>query len=255
MSTPTTCPRGALAPLATGADVWVLREADVARFAEALGGDEILAAEELQRRDRLRQEGARVRFFGARLLSRVALSRYVDVPPSAWRFRKGQYGRPEIEGESHGLDFNITHTDGMIAVVVARWRRCGLDVERRPCRPEAVRLIKKVLAPPELAFVRMCPGELRRRIFADLWVAKEAYTKALGMGLSRPFNTFGTRRKDDGTLELVDPTIPPEEQARWQMEVFHLADGITAGVALSRINDETGRIPLRIFDALAELLP
>ena len=244
-----------LDPLAIGADVWWLREADVEAFGAAVGVERVLAAEEIDRCRRLRQAGARRRYLGARLVSRCALSRYVDVPPSSWRFRKGEFGRPEIDGENQGLDFNITHTDGMIAVVVTRGRMCGLDVEHRPIRQEAAKLAPKVLAPPELAFVRMLPGELRRCLFADLWVAKEAYTKALGMGLCRPFDTFGTRRKDDGTLELVDPTLPEPERVRWQMEVFRIADGITAGVAIRKLSEESGRVPLWLHDAMAELRP
>ncbi len=244
-----------LDPLAIGADVWWLRESDVGAFGAAVGLERVLTPDELDRCDRLKQDGARRRYLGARLLSRCALSRYVNVPPSHWTFRKGEFGRPEIEGENYGLDFNITHTEGMIATVVARDRMCGLDVEHRPIRPEAARLAPKVLAPPELAFVRMLPGELRRCLFADLWVAKEAYTKALGMGLCRPFDTFGTRRKDDGTLDLVDPTLPEAERARWQMEVFRIADGITAGVAIRKLHGEAGRVPLWLHDAMAELLP
>jgi len=244
-----------LDPLAIGADVWWLRETDVEAFGAAVGVQQVLAAGELERCGRLRQEGARRRYLGARLISRCALSRYVDVPPSHWQFRKGEFGRPEIEGENYGLDFNITHTDGMIAVVVTRGRMCGLDVEHRPIRVEAAKLAPKVLAPPELAFVQMLPGELRRCLFADLWVAKEAYTKALGMGLNRPFDTFGTRRKDDGTIELVDPTLSEPERIRWQMEVFRIAEGITAGVAIRKLTDERGRVPLWLHDVMAELGP
>jgi 4'-phosphopantetheinyl transferase len=244
-----------LDPLATGADVWWLRESDVEGFAAAAEHERVLAADELQRYTRMKQAGARRRYLGARLISRFGLSHYVDVPPASWQFRKGEFGRPEILGETYGLDFNITHTDGMIAMVVARHRRCGLDIEHRPIRPEAAKLAPRVLSPVELAFVRLLPGELRRCLFADLWVAKEAYTKALGMGLCRPFETFGTRRKDDGTIELVDPTLPDVERLRWQMEVFRVADWLSAGVAIQKLPGETSRVPLWLHDAQAELLP
>jgi 4'-phosphopantetheinyl transferase len=242
-----------LDPLATGADVWWLRESDVEAFATAVDADRVLAADEHERHDRMRQAGARRRYLGARLISRVGLSHYVGTPPESWRFEKGEFGRPEISGETYGLDFNITHTDGMIAMVVARHRRCGLDIEHRPIRPEAAKLAPRVLSPVELAFVRLLPGELRRCLFADLWVAKEAYTKALGMGLCRPFETFGTRRKDDGTIELVDPTLPEAERIRWQMEVFRVADWLSAGVAIQKLPGETSRVPLWLHDARVEL--
>lgn len=244
-----------LDPLATGADVWWLRESDVEGFAAEVGAPGLLSAQERERHTRMKQAGARRRYLGARLISRCGLSYYIDVPPASWTFEKGEFGRPEIVGETYGLDFNITHTDGMIAMVVARDRRCGLDIEHRPIRTEAAKLAPRVLSPPELAFVRLLPGELRRCLFADLWVAKEAYTKALGMGLCRPFDTFGTRRKDDGTIELVDPTLPDVERLRWQMEVFRLADGLSAGVAIQKLTGEDTRVPLWLHDARAELLP
>src|SRR5256885_14859449 len=77
-------------PLAEGADVWLLAEEDVERFAEATGGLELLTEEERARHDRLLFPAARTRFLGARLLSRQVLSQDADVAPGEGR---GGHGR------------------------------------------------------------------------------------------------------------------------------------------------------------------
>ena len=91
--------------------------------------------------------------------------------------------------------------------------------------------------------------------FADSWVAKEAYTKATGMGMARGFDAFSVHRLRGGGLAVVDDEIPQEERPLWQIQVLQVWDRFALGIAIRGSEDEPGPIPVRLRSAMAELLP
>ncbi len=254
MSDQMQAPDPAADPLAGGADVWLLAEEDVDSFSAALGGIGLLTEDERARHDRLLVPAARQRFLGARLLCRAVLSLYADVPPAAWRFTAGRYGRPRIDGRGWDLDFNLTHTNGLIAAIVVRSRTAGLDAEATPARPEAVGLAPKVLTPLETELLGRSRGEDRGHAFADSWVAKEAYTKATGMGMCRGFDAFSVHWLRDGNLAVVDDDIPAEERPLWQVQVLQVWDRFALGVAIRNTDADSGPLPVRLRCAMTELI-
>lgn len=246
--------------LTDSADVWLLAEDDVERFAAATGGLALLTDEERRRHDRLMFPDARRRFLGARLLTRTVLSHYADVPPDAWRFRSGKYGRPYIDDTGNpcgpsDLDINITHTNGLIAAIVVRNRTAGVDAESTPAKPEAVSLAPKVFTPLETELLHRHRQDERGHAFADSWVAKEAYTKATGMGMCRGFDAFSVHRLRDGGIAVVDDEIPPGERPLWQIEVLQVWDRFALGVAIRHSDEDDGPLPVRLRSAMAELIP
>ncbi|GAA4598136.1 4'-phosphopantetheinyl transferase [Actinoplanes octamycinicus] len=242
-----------VAGLHGAADIWLLAESAVAGLATVLDAELLLTEEERRRRDRLVRPDSRLRFLGARMLTRYALSRYAGLPPDRWRFGAGPYGRPEIVGGNRwALDFNVSHTDGLIACVVSRYRRTGVDTERWPARPEAVRLAGKVLTAREQAHLGGLDEGARRRTFSGYWVLKEAYTKALGLGLQRRFDSFEVYDSPAGVPVLSDPTLGPGG-GLWQLGLLDVPPAHLLGVAVRRGEAEPP-IRLRIRDAGRELM-
>jgi 4'-phosphopantetheinyl transferase len=233
-------------------DVWLLREPAVEPLADRLGAEAMLTTGERARRDRLIRPDSRRRFLGARLLTRHALSRYVDVPPADWRFEAGRFGRPEIAGDvGGGLDFNVSHTDGLIACVVSRKRQAGVDTERSPARPEAVRLAGKVLTEQERRWLEALDEPYRGRLFSGYWVLKEAYTKALGLGLQRRFDSFHVFDDPPGRLALDDPSVSRYEGGNWQLELIDVPPRHLIGLAFRRQWFEP-LLNVRVRDAVGE---
>jgi 4'-phosphopantetheinyl transferase len=253
MTTPTAVRHPDAADLHGTAEVWLLPESTVDRLAAALDADRLLTTDERARRDRLLRPDSRRRFVGARLLSRHVLSHYAGLPPAAWQFATGPYGRPEIAGDNIlDLDFNVSHTEGLITCVVSRHRRTGVDTERWPARPEAVRLAGRVLSDRERRWLDALPEPAQRRLFSGYWVLKEAYTKALGLGLQRRFDSFEVRDGPAGHPVPVDPL--GGEGGRWQLHLLDVPPAHLVGVAMWRGPAEPV-LPVRVRDAARELTP
>src|SRR5205807_1817726 len=113
----------------------------------------LLSPAEVARYRRFSAVRSQLQFLVGRALVRTTLSRYAAVPPTAWVFVATLHGKLEIAAPKEFADirFNLSHTDGLVASVVAAKREVGVDVEdlgRRVIRPE---LARYCLAEQELA--------------------------------------------------------------------------------------------------------
>ena len=89
---------------------------------------------------------------------------------------KNEHGKPYISGNS--WYFNLSHSGDYLAMVFSG-RECGIDIqERRPVK-NFVRMCGKFSISEE----RTCL-DVGECAFFDIWAAKEAYGKCLGVGLT-----------------------------------------------------------------------
>ncbi|MGH7311905.1 MAG: 4'-phosphopantetheinyl transferase family protein, partial [Candidatus Rokuibacteriota bacterium] len=126
----------------------------------------------------------RRRFIAGRGLLRAVLARYLGTAASAVRIRGDAGRKPQLHGpDDGGLRFNVAHSEDLALYAVAWQREVGIDVER--IRPELdwAALAARFFSPPERAALAGAGAEAAA-LFTRLWVAKEAYLKATGLGLA-----------------------------------------------------------------------
>ena len=162
--------------------------ASLAAVHRSLGASEILAPEELAHAETLRQPADRARYRAARMLLRHTLSKAVgnEVPPAEWRYRDGPNGKPMLAAGFPAIEFNISHSDGCVAVAVSKDGPVGIDLE---CIAPDLRseIIEDVLTAAERDGLLQLSVEEKWRRFMRIWTAKEACAKALGLGLGLDF--------------------------------------------------------------------
>jgi 4'-phosphopantetheinyl transferase len=157
-----------------------------------------------------------------------------------WKFHAGPQGRPELAGEAGGtgLRFNLSHTQGLAACVVTRGPDCGIDVEAIDRRTTAGSLAHTVLAPSELAALSKLPQRARAAGFIRYWTLKEAYAKAIGLGLWIPFDqcsfSFDSGRGVTGSGDTVGITLDGDHAGRWQFRQWQLSPAHLLALALRR---------------------
>ncbi|MDH2388059.1 4'-phosphopantetheinyl transferase superfamily protein [Streptomyces sp. HNM0663] len=147
-----------------------------------------------------REPAVRGRLFGSRLLARHAVAAAADADPSLVELVRGAGGRPAVCAPA-GFDVGISHTGDLLVVGVARGRRIGVDAEHRDRPLSMPPLPEKFCHPEELARLARLPAAERNRALVHRWTLKEAYAKALGVGLRLdlsgvPFVACGAARGD-----------------------------------------------------------
>ena len=148
-----------------------------------------LTPEERARADRFRVEHGRVEFLAGRLLARIAIGRATGVDPGAVRFRVESSGRPVVAGPAGaaGTPFSISHGGGIALCAVAPGRIVGVDVEAADRSLPVRELAPRCLHPRERPAFDALPETRQLRALLEHWTAKEAYSKALGLGLAAGF--------------------------------------------------------------------
>src|SRR5262245_14317996 len=121
--------------------------------AELVPLDLILSSEERARRDRLVFAADRRDFTAAHALLRHTLSRYAERRPEHWSFESGPHGKPALPSDSRddpALSFNLAHTRGLVACVIASGTDVGIDVESRDRASGACEIAERCFADDQI---------------------------------------------------------------------------------------------------------
>ena len=142
-----------------------------------------LDAAERDRASRFMFDHDRLGYAAAHALLRHALDR-ITGERRPWQFAADAYGKPSLDPPLDAVHFNLSHTDGLVAVAVNPRGDVGVDVESGLREPDESTFSSLILAPEELAELDGCADRPNRLL--RTWVAKEAVAKAIGLGLSLP---------------------------------------------------------------------
>lgn len=148
---------------------------------------------------------------------RQLLSQYAPIHPSAWQFSQNNYGKPFITNAAYiDLHFNLSHTNGLIACAIRRDKPIGVDVERHKTIADLTALANYSFTASErdYVFANTDTQEQQQRFFT-CWTLKEAYIKALGMGLSCPLQDFSIVCDQQGQWQLYTELPQDEISEQW----------------------------------------
>ena len=182
----------------------------------------ILSSEEQQRYQRFHFDKDRHLFLVSHALVRKMLSSYVDVDPADWQFSAGRHGRPEIAGPAGipALRFNLTHTAGLTGCLVTLDADCGIDAELISRRGDLLAIAGKMFADSELVMLKKLDGRALLEQFFIFWTLREAYCKAVGVGLgfSKKDYAFETESDDGVKIRFDAPARDAEDH--WQFTIL-----------------------------------
>lgn len=143
-----------------------------------------LTSGERARHGRFRRDLDRDMFLLGRVMARAIVGRALDVAPTAWPWREGAHGRPEIDVPGCPFAFNIAHSGGLVACAFAQRHAVGVDIEDRQRAAIAPELVARCCSPAEAADINAWEPERWRDRFLQYWTLKESYLKACGLGIS-----------------------------------------------------------------------
>lgn len=168
---------------------------------------------------RYRVEKKRSEHVISKAMVRTVLSHYAPIPPEAWKFVRSPTGKPGIDwnylklrfaalsSEAIRLEFNLSHTEGMILCAVTGGAAVGVDVEDTARSADFLPLARRFFAPAEIALLENLPPEQLPSAFYRLWTLKEAYLKAQGVGLTTALDAFSFHWPSSSLLELPSFTL------------------------------------------------
>ena len=203
--------------------VWRLSAMQGAEVMEACRAR--LSAEESKRVGRTRAGFARDEFVVGRALLRALVGRAVGCAAEAVEFRVGKHGKPWVDG----VEFNVSHSRGMVLIALCRGTEVGVDVEGIHDGIEALEIAEASFAGEEIARIRAAEGVARVREFYSIWTRKEAVTKAHGDGLTMGLGGFSVADEARMVRVMVECGAGEEWYA---VEALPMGEGFAAALAL-----------------------
>jgi 4'-phosphopantetheinyl transferase len=207
----------------------------------------LLTDDERQRRERFAFEKDRNLFLVARVLLRTTLSRYADVPPAQWRFAQTARGKlflPE-DADTPPLSFNVSHSGKAAVCAVTLSHPIGVDIESTDRRTEQ-KVARYFLSPAEMAEFQRAEGAAKKDLFYRYWTLKEAYAKALGMGLSVRFTEFTFRLGQDRSPTIsFDRAGEDGAERHWHFFQTPIEPHYVLAVAVNRPGDRPPSLQVR----------
>ncbi|WP_107471324.1 4'-phosphopantetheinyl transferase family protein [Streptomyces monashensis] len=201
----------------------------------------------------------RTRFASSRVLLKFAAGAALHVPPQAVELGYTPSGRPYLHGYD-GVQISLSHTEDLLLVGLATGAVIGVDAERADRALYGAGLGRHLCTPREVELIEAMPAARRDPALVRLWTLKEAYSKAIGLGMQFRFTDFGF--ETDGTPTGVRrPDGTPGTGSEWSFRTYALLDRYTVSVAVGDsgfgvTTDTQAHTTLddSIVDALAEAL-
>jgi len=200
-----------------------------------------LSDDEKQRAARYRFDKHRHRFITGRGTIREILADLGKCPPQEISFELNRFGKPALCGpeSSRHIQFNASSSAMMGAIAISDGIALGLDIEKmKPAKGvDNDVIVKNEFTRDEYDWYIKHRDSERVRIFFEFWTCKEAYLKALGIGLSGKLDSFSIDLT--GQQPAVSYTdLEPGEQSKLSLQRLNIPEEFMACLALPEKNSQ-----------------
>jgi len=189
----------------------------------------VLSIDEQEKADRFRFAADSDKYVIARGTLRMLLGQYLQCNPGEVQFGYSEYGKPYVQNAAaEHMHFNVSHSGDVALYGLAYKRRVGVDVERMRPLIDEDHFVKCVFSSVEQqTFQALRPFE-RQDAFFNGWTRKEAFIKAIGLGLSFPLEAFDVSISPGRPAQLLAVHRNGHSHKNWSLADITIATGYKA---------------------------
>lgn len=147
-------------------------------ISDSLVLSEILIPDELIFSERLKGEGQKETWLSCRASLRLILATILNVNPKFIELKKGKCGKLYIANSN--LFFNVSHSKNAFLIGLSNKGRIGIDIEILTGFEDLPSLVNFAFSKEEAKY---CHYGESPNLFTKVWTLKEAFLKAVGVGL------------------------------------------------------------------------
>lgn len=129
------------------------------------------------------------------------------------------------------MHISLSHTDDLLLVGLATDGAIGVDAECSDRVLYGSGLGRHMCTPYEAERIEAMPVAERNPAMLRLWTLKEAYSKAIGLGMLFRFTDFGFS-PDRAPTDVLRPDGTPGTVGAWAFHTLSFAGRYTLGVAV-----------------------
>jgi 4'-phosphopantetheinyl transferase len=194
-----------------------------------------LTDDERQRAESFRFSCHQDRFVVSHAFARGVLGAYLHVQPRDVQILRSWTGKPLVGNtapDGATLGFSLAHSTAYVAVAVAPTILVGVDVEQHRSGIDVPGIAERYFAPAEVAMLEGLSEAQAEAQFLRLWTCKEAFVKAIGLGLSYPLDRFVVGRPHHNQLEYSSVEAEYGPPSSWSLRTYRPAPECYVAVAV-----------------------
>jgi 4'-phosphopantetheinyl transferase len=177
---------------------------------------------------------------------------YLNAAPESLTFRANAFGRPMLSPpfDRAGVFFSASHS-GDLALIAVRIGRPAFAVDVEQVRPldDADQLVARFFSPAEQEEYRTLDPADRQDAFWRGWTVKEAFVKAIGVGLSFPLDHFDVTLRPDRPAAIR--RIQGVDAGPWDVRVIDLGASFRGALVGQDLQDLAAETALDVLDVAA----
>jgi 4'-phosphopantetheinyl transferase len=120
----------------------------------------------------------------------------------------------------------------MALIAITRIGQIGIDVEQVRTLETYLDLAERYFTPGESSALKKVPREHSTEAFFHIWTRKEAFLKAIGLGLTHGLERFEVSVPPDDPARILHIDGDRKAGARWAMQALFPATGYVGAVAI-----------------------
>ena len=143
--------------------------------------------------DRYRTPADKKRSVVGDMLAKKAVAEYYGIKAEQVILRSDDKGKPFVADLP--VHVSISHAGDLVAVAVSGLA-VGIDIEK--FRPTDLKVVNRICTDGEKAYIFESEA-LKNRRFFEIWTAKEAHFKRLGVGIAADWSHYDSKLEKDCT--------------------------------------------------------
>lgn len=167
----------------------------------------VLSSDEMARADGFIFKKHADPWISYRAAMRMILGGLLDQSPESIAIITGAMGKPMLEKPENNFYFNLSHCDHLAIFAVSTDREIGVDLEPGIRGRELLECVDFFCHPEEIATLSS-QKNLRCQQLLEIWTAKEAVLKAMGVGLFQAPESLKIRFSETHANAHCDALLP-----------------------------------------------
>lgn len=196
----------------------------------------ILSHAELARSSRFHFQIDSIRYKVSRVVAKVLLSKVLSIKPSNIELQLNDYGKPKLIAKSNNIFFNVSHSANLGLIAITDIGPIGIDVERYRKKMLAEKFARRFFSESEVKEYLDLPHGQKEEGFFNCWTRKEAFIKALGLGLAMPLKDFDVTLTPGEVSQLIEVRNRKEQAAGWLLKNIPLKEDYAAAFSINANN-------------------
>lgn len=194
--------------------------------------NELLSNIELERASRFHFKIDSLRYKSTKAISKLVLSKILNATPRDLKFSLNKHGKPELLNNEKNIHFNVSHSGDIGLIAVSDIGPIGIDVEIYRKKMLTEKFARRFFSESEVKDYLALSDEQKEEGFFNCWTRKEAFIKALGLGLAMPLKDFDVSMAPNKEAKLKKIRNINEEPHKWILKNIPLFEDYAASFAI-----------------------